>query len=163
MTVEIVTDQFIYNDPYSQRIFDFDTAESDVAIARIGNLLSNLLGNDIVLDGCEVSVAGFTTTDITIEVAPGWVIMDNTVIRLESATQVTFPNANVLNPAGQFVVSLNYQYLQTIVSNPIRVKVNYLDPTTKYLWPESSDPIKNLSLLSSKVNFLIINSASLRP
>ena len=55
MASTIQPTQSRYNTPYDQTIFDFNTIDSKVYLARETNKILNIVGNDIVINGHKIN------------------------------------------------------------------------------------------------------------
>ena len=123
------SDQNRYVDPFQQRIQTWDgTNDPKYYLSRTINSLLRSIGDDIVLDGLDVSVT-FTEETVTATISPGLLIQDSTILELDEELTIELENANAYDPEGYFIVVCGYQYLSTPISNPFRFEITYVSPS----------------------------------
>jgi hypothetical protein len=93
------------------------------------NEILQVIGNDVVLKGLDVSV-NFNDTDIAASVSPGQLIQDSTLLILSGETNnvVNYSNANLLDLTnGRFVVYVDWQYLYaSTTENFLNIGIEYV-------------------------------------
>ncbi len=119
------SDQNRFIDPYQQRIHSWGDGDPKYYLSRTINSLLVSIGNDIVLDGLNVTVT-HTDTTVTATVSPGLLIQDNTILELENEITLELENANIYLPDGHIVVACKYQYIQTPDPNPFIFEITYI-------------------------------------
>ena len=119
-------DQLRINDPFQQRILQFDITQSRNYLARTNNLEYQAIGKDIVLSGYRIDNFSFTPTSATFEISEGWVIMDYTCIYLKEPQTIVFPSLTSFDESGLIVIYLSYQWLEVYGENPLRIKATHL-------------------------------------
>lgn len=101
-------------DPYQQDVFQYDSSESKIYVSRVVNSLLNALGNNVLLKGFDISNIAFTNTEVSCTVSSGYAIVDQTLIQATVDSDLTYPNANLLDNTGKFILHVNYKYLQLL-------------------------------------------------
>lgn len=136
MSVIIPVNQSSYNDPYQQRLFDFGLEDSRVYLSRSVNQLLKSVGNNIVLNGFEITDISFTDTNITIDISSGIAIVDMTLVEIRDPVSITFEAANSYDTNGKFVLHVNYEFLETVQSNPAKIKLSYISSDGNTILPD---------------------------
>lgn len=138
-----ITDQTRYVDPYQQRVFQYDTEQSDVFLARVVNSLLRIFGDNVVINGFSYKNIQIINTDndILIKVDPGMLIQDLTLIEFSKSTSVMLENLSGLSVDGRVVVYVKYQFLHSIEQNLAYICVNYISKngTPRYDWNHDTD------------------------
>ena len=133
MARENIQDQIRTIDPYQQRVFehgDPPTEDSNVYLSRASNILTKIVGNDVVLGGMQVTATIEPGgRDLTCTVTAGIAIADSTIIEIPygSTSSVTYPNANNFDDIHDFALFLTYGYLETLEPNPAELKLVLYD------------------------------------
>ena len=114
--------------PFSQRLYAGDLDYSKSYIYQYFNEVTRLVGEDLVLKGLEVVDLAHTADDITVTVAPGFIIQDKAFIDLGASNMpLTFVNASNFDAAGQFVVYGKYRNLISIEQNSFALAGMYVN------------------------------------
>ncbi len=124
-TIQTPPNQLRINDPYQQRLFDFNTSDSRLYLARVSNQLLKTFGNDIVLNGFGFSNLNFSANLISTTIAAGLAIEDQTLIEISDIVNLDI-DVTSYEDSGSLVVYLEYQWLQTVTENPVRMKLSYV-------------------------------------
>ena len=117
--------------PYSNKIFDFDTHSSKVYVSRSVNNLLKSIGDDCVLDGLTSSATYDADTNIiTIKVDPGKAIVDSTLVEITSPKTLNKLELDVTPflDSGFIVLALSYKFLNTMYSNLAKLRLFYVAP-----------------------------------
>jgi hypothetical protein len=132
------SDQKQFLDPYQARLFSFDNVNSRVYLTKEINSLLNTLGSDIIIYGLipENFNYDINTHIVTFDIPPGKCIIDSTLIEITEMVQLEI-NVNTFDQNGYLIISLAYQYLQTVYANNVRAKVSYLDTGNNITFPET--------------------------
>ena len=106
----------------------YSTISSSNILNHLPSLVNQLLraiGNNVVLRGldCDVSTDGST---ISIDVSSGVVIQDHTLIEIPHSTNLTLQNAGSYDQDGKFVVYVQFQFLNTVADNPVRLGIKHI-------------------------------------
>jgi len=122
-------EQEILINPYSNKLFDFDTHSSKVYISRSVNNLLKSIGEDCVLDGLH-SYAEYNPDNdiITISVDHGKAIIDSTLVEITSQKAENVLNIDVtpFTDTGSLIVTLSYRFLNTLYTNLSKLKLFYV-------------------------------------
>jgi hypothetical protein len=122
-------EQEILINPYSNKLFDFDTHSSKVYISRSVNNLLKSIGEDCVLDGLHSYAEYNPDTDvITINVDHGKAIVDSTLVEITSlkADNVLSIDVSPFTDTGSIILTLSYRFLNTLYSNLSKLKLFYV-------------------------------------
>lgn len=130
--------QFRYNDPYSQRMLQYDIADTKLYLSRISNLLLKSLGDNAIIRGFELLSTNITGNIITLTISPGLLIQDATLIEVTENTIIDFDVTDYDSCAGKLIVYTNYQYLDTVSAAQLRFKMSFVTHTGE-IYP-TSDP-----------------------
>lgn len=130
--------QFRYNDPYSQRMLQYDIADTKLYLSRISNLLLKSLGDNAIIRGFELLSTSIVGNNITLTISPGLLIQDATLIEVTENTTIDFDVTDYDDCAGRLVVYTNYQYLDSVSAVQLRFKMSFVTHTGK-IYP-LSDP-----------------------
>lgn len=118
--------QLRINDPYQQRLLQFDTQDSRVYLSRVSNYILKSIGNDAVIKGLEVTNINLDTTTVSLTIAPGLIIQDSTLIELTTETEISFDLNGLDSCNGYLILYTNYQYLNVVDSNKLIIKLSYI-------------------------------------
>lgn len=132
------TGQRHFIEPFDQRVFQFDTPNSDVFLSRVANSVYQVLGDDIVMYGLDVGNLAFTSDSVTANVLPGAAIQDQTLIINSDPVSLEMTGVSGMDQNGKVVVISNYNYLETFEQNQNSVLMNYIDSTGNPLHSFSS-------------------------
>ena len=141
-TIITPTNQQRINDPYQQRLFDFNTTDSKLYLSRASNQLLKFLGNNIVLNGFTYSNLLNTTNTISLDVAPGLAIIDQTLIEVSDTVSLDI-DATPYDSSGHLVLYLSYQWLQTVTENPLRIKLAFVSSDGSSVLPDGWTPSRD--------------------
>ena len=125
MSQSVTPTQLRVNDPYQQRLLQFDTTDSRVYLSRVSNYILKSIGNDVVIKGLDVSFSLEDTT-ITLTISPGLIIQDSTLIEITTETSISFDLNGYDSCNGYLILYTNYQYLNIIDSNKFLFKLSYI-------------------------------------
>ena len=109
----------------------YSTISSSNILNHLPSLVNQLLraiGNNVVLRGldCDISTDG---TNVTVDVSPGVLIQDHTLIEIPHSTNLTIENAGLYDQDGKFVVYVQFQFLNTVADNPVRLGIKHISQT----------------------------------
>ena len=134
-----------YVDPYQARVFQYNTAHSDVFLSRVVNSIYRVIGNDIVIDGFDIGDIQFANVDdeVFVSIEPGLAIQDNTLVEIQERTQVSLTGVSSFDPNGKIVAYLRYSFLNTIEKNDAYLCLNYISPQSlpTHSWNKTKDRI----------------------
>lgn len=114
-------------------------------LPRVVNNLLKAIGNNVVLHGLDVT-ASMIGNQLEINVSPGALIQDSTLIEVPSRTILSLPDSNVYDDDGKFVIYVQFQYLQTVTDNPVRFGLQHIAQTG--VAADGWDHNKNLTVLT---------------
>ncbi len=142
--VQTPTNQLRINDPYQQRLFDFNTSDSRLYLARVSNQLLKTFGNDIVLNGFNFNSASHTNDTVSINIEPGLAIVDQTLIEVSDEVSLDLL-VDGYETSGKIIIYLSYQWLHTVTENPLRIKISYVasdgEPVLPGGWIQDRDRV----------------------
>jgi len=142
-----IPNQVRYNDPYQQRLLQFNTQDSKVYLSRSTNYLLKAIGDDVVLNGLSLTVNPTIDLEtISLTISPGLLIQDTTLISILDSTTLTFNVRPYDQNNGYIIVYTEYQYLNIISENPLSLKIAYISADGTSI-STSWDPNKNRILL----------------
>jgi hypothetical protein len=138
--------QEIIFEPYSQKYFSFyDGSKVNYYITPEFGKLTDLVGNNIILEGFEISGVSRTNTSISCTVGLGRLIINNTYIEVASSTNITYSQANVLDDSGFFVLSARFINYNTLKRNVLTFHLTYF--TSENISYNDFDTSKNVIIL----------------
>jgi hypothetical protein len=138
--------QEIIFEPYSQKYFSFfDDSKVNYYITPEFGKLTDLVGNNIILEGFEISGVSRTNTSISCTVGLGRLIINNTYIEVASSTNITYSQANVLDDSGFFVLSARFINYNTLKRNVLTFHLTYF--TSENISYNDFDTSKNVIIL----------------
>ena len=148
--------QYRYNDPYQQRIFDYGTVDSRVYLSRATNMLLKAFGNNIVLSGLNVSsVSGVGGSTATVVISAGYAVQDSTLLEILSGSTLTLnvsTLADTTTGGCHLGVFLDYSYLDSVVENPVIVRLYHISADGMTITPSGFNPDRCQTLIAA-VNF----------
>lgn len=157
MASTIQPTQTRYNTPYDQTLFDFNTIDSKVYLARESNKILNIVGKDIVIKDMHMTdpvIVGASTVQVTIE--PGMAIQDETLLKFTNSSTVDIDCSELddTTVSGCHLgVFLNYQYLQTLETNDAKVEIYHIAADGTVTNPLGTYNIYNCRILLGVINF----------
>jgi len=114
-----------YNDPYQQRILQFDTQDPRVYLSRVSNYILKSIGNDAIVNGIDVTTS-IESNVVTVTISSGLILQDLTLIDVTEETILTF-DISAFDPCnGCLILYTDYRYIESIESNVFRFKLSYL-------------------------------------
>ena len=111
-------------------------------LPRTINQIVELVGNDVVLKGFDVS-ASLQGNYIKAVVSSGILIQDKTIISMSNNTEIIFPNFQNFSDTGYFVVHTHYQFYEQGQENIFKLGFTYVnqDGTVSGNWYKDKDRI----------------------
>lgn len=115
-------------EPYSQRLYAGDINDSKSYIYSYVNNLTTVIGEDIIVKGCEITNLSDLTTDydISFKVTPGLILHDRALIEIESDSVVTYKNACNFSDSGKFIVFTRFKNYTTNEENKLQIGITYI-------------------------------------
>ena len=124
------TDQKHYIDPWNQRVFQFNTDQSDVFLGRVANSVFRIFGDDIVLSGLGVTGVAHDPDAVSVTLNGGDLLQDNTLLKFaDPIIDLTLAGLSGLDVNGRVVILSNYRYLETFEQNNQHFQINYINPS----------------------------------
>lgn len=123
--------QHRYLEPYKNRVFQYDTAHSNLFLSQYTNQILNAVGNDVIVRGLAVTpTINLYKTGISFEVAAGALIQDQTYFELP--TKNTIMMEDLINfPNYYVIIYTNWRYIQTIYENNLKIEATLYNPQTQ--------------------------------
>lgn len=126
-------DQFIYTSSYFQKLFTFGSADSELTICRYINHFLDLIGQDVVLFGGNVTSYSVTSNIMTITLSSGKLIQDRTLVPFSSFT-LDKSIAGYVGVGAYVVIYTSFQFNDSdrdVVSDPntFLFKIGIVDST----------------------------------
>lgn len=132
--------QETYIDPYNSRLFDMGVEDSRVYLSRQINQIYKVFGDNIIVQGMFISysIAG---SIMTFTISTGKCIIDSTLCIFNEPIILELDLAPyAASPAGYFVVSIGYRYIQTMFNNKPYAKVSWVTADGVNTLPEDWSP-----------------------
>jgi len=151
--------QRISIDPYTGKLFDFDSISSRVYLSRTINNLLRVFGTDIILNGLKIKSISYNVdpdiddTDVdalesfSLKINPGKCIIDTTLIEIEEESSIDNYEISHLNDIGYLLLFLSFRYSESVYENQAKFKLLWLD-STKRLTNPVIDPSIDRILIS---------------
>ena len=140
-----------FNDPYQQRIFDYGTVDSRVYLSRATNMILKAIGNNVVLNGFTIGgLSGIGTSIISLTVSTGYAIQDSTLVQSEQIATLTIDVSTLVDTTtggAHLGVFLDYEYLETVESNPAVIRLYHISSDGMTLTPAGFDSARCLTLI----------------
>ena len=140
--------QLRINDPYQQRLFDFNTSDSRLYLSRTSNQLLRAFGNNIVLNNFNLRSITSNQAIAQIRLDSGLLIQDTTLVEVDDNVLELEFDVTPYEDSGKLIVHTHYQFLQTVEDNPFRIKCSYVDETGTNISPDGWDWSKDLIVLA---------------
>lgn len=114
--------------PLTQRLFSGNLSYTSSYIYKYVNDLTKFIGNNLIVNGCDLNDISFTDTDITIEINTGYLIHDRAFIDLTDGSNVTltYTNASSFDSDGEFIVFTRFKNYQLNESHKLSIGMMYL-------------------------------------
>jgi hypothetical protein len=157
MASTIQPTQLRYNTPYDQTIFDFNTIDSKVYLARETNKILSIVGNDIVIKNMymtEPVIIGAST--VRASIGTGLAIRDETLLNFTSVSTVDIDCASLddTTVSGCHLgIFLNYQFLQTMETNNAKVEIYHIAADGTVTNPLGTYNMYTCRILLGVINF----------
>ena len=128
MARDVTPTQEHYNDAYRNISFPSLVNDYQVFASKTFSNLLKSFGDDIVLDGFDISNIANTTTDVSLTVGTGWAILDSVLAKITTASDLVYSDANLLSVDGRFIAYLSYEYFQQFRSNlnELTIQLSYV-------------------------------------
>jgi len=163
----IPNNQEILINPYSNKIFDFDTQSSKVYVSRSVNGLLRAIGNDCILEGLEcVEAVINTNNEFIVKVTPGRAICDSTLVEITSHKNSNELSMDLssLDNSGYLVVMLSYTFLNSPHPNFSKLRLFYVNSNGRSTSPDEFEPTYDRLVLAQyhfdKTNRVLTQTAS---
>ena len=146
MAYQATPQQRRYNDPFVQRLYQYNTPQSGLYLSNPLNTLSIIIGNDVVTNGLEVVSANMNAAHVvSVTISPGTCIVDHVFHEITDQTTLALDVSPYDDANGRLVVVINYEFLQTPESNPLRFKLCYVSNDGNTIapvdWDEKRDRV----------------------
>ena len=132
------SNQTVYLDPYSAKLFDFNSVDSRVYLSRAINNLYKAAGDNCILDGLKVTNTNMTANVATVTLSPGKAIVDSTLIEFTDPITLDLDVAGYSDAEGFLITNLSYQFLHTVYSNLSKVKLSYVVNDGSSVYPANT-------------------------
>jgi hypothetical protein len=120
------SNQTVYLDPYTAKMFDFNSTDSRVYLSRAINNLYKASGDDCILNGLQITDVTISSNIVQALISPGKAIVDSTLLEFTDPIMVDLDVSAYDDANGYLVINLAYQYLHTVYSNLSKVKLSYV-------------------------------------
>jgi len=130
------TGQMQYLNPYSGRLFDFNTTDSRIYLSSSINTLFNAVGKNCVLEGFQISNLAYNAGNniVSMTIGAGDVIIDSTLVKMPDNTDLEL-EVSGLDDSGHLIVSLGYSYVPTIYANHAVMKLLHVSQDGSQVLP----------------------------
>lgn len=119
--------QIKYNDPYSQKLLQFESTDPKIYLSRTSNYILKAVGNDVILSGLEVTNISINSTTVSITLSPGTLIQDSTYIEIKEEITLSLDIDTYDSCYGYLILYTDYQYIESISpTNTIKLKFSYI-------------------------------------
>lgn len=144
--------------PYSQRLLQYGTSDSRVYLSKATNSLLNpfVLGysdhvppkdqfptakydyidrTSVIVDGCN-STYEINNGELVVTISPGQVICDTTLLIFpqETILSVELDQISHTSDFTRVILSVNFQWLETLYEQPPRLRLMLLDPSDTFTY-----------------------------
>jgi hypothetical protein len=126
-SVVYATGQQIHIDPYNGKLFDFNSKQSRVYLGRSINQLLNVFGDNCIIDGLKIVSVELENNRLMINISPGKVIIDTTLIEFPNYTLLESDISIVDAFSGFFVVSIGFNYLHDNYENKAKFTLAFVN------------------------------------
>lgn len=158
--------QFRYLEPYKNRVFQYDTPNSNLFLSQYANNLLRVVGNDCVVRGLNVTATPHANEqDLIISITAGSLIHDLTYIEINSATELVLENVANYTSTMKVLVYTNFKYVNSIYENNLSIAATLYNPITqKTVTPWDSNryrvvlAIFDLTIVDGKLENVAINT-----
>jgi len=153
MSTTYIPEQHRINDPYQQRILQFNHQDSRVYLSRISNFLLKSFGDDAIIKGFDIISSVFDGNIFEIVVDSGILIQDYTLIEVTEQSTLSIDISGFNDCTGYLLVYTDYQYIESIGLNQFSLKLAYVTDNGLVFRTDSStfdwNPIRNRIFLTS--------------
>lgn len=127
MPTQVIPVQENLLEPYSQRLYAGDTNNKSYIYNHINNL-TTVVGEDIIISGCEImNLQNLSTqTDISFQITPGIVLHDKAMIEFSGTTTLTYKNACNFSANGRFIVFTRFKNYMSNEENRAQFGITYI-------------------------------------
>lgn len=123
------TEQKHYIEPWNQRVFQYNTDQSDVFLSRVANSVFRVFGDDIVLSGLNTEGVAHDLDSVSVTLTGGDILQDNTLLKIpDQIIELQLAGLSGLDSSGRIVVFSNYGYLETFEKNDQHFRIDYITP-----------------------------------
>jgi hypothetical protein len=148
--------QLRYNDPYEQTIFEF--SDGKMYLPKNSNRLLNVIGNDIVIKGMEMSAPVIVGLDtIRIAIAAGWAIQDETLIQFTTSTTISIDCSSLIDTIvgeAHLAVFLNYENIHTAEANLAAIDLFHVESSGTINDPFGRFKTRSCRILLGIIDFI---------
>ena len=142
--------------PYSQRLLQYGIQDSKVYLSKATNTILNAFtmgySDDFLINNNSNSLINYDDRDscildglnttwrlenntIYVKVSSGMSIVDTTLLifPLETEIDLNLNNYGVAGHCGKIIISINFQWIDSVYEMPPKLKISYLDPDNNFL------------------------------
>jgi hypothetical protein len=118
-------------------------------------MLLKSLGNNVVLNGLDLTLSGVGTSIVTCSVGRGYAIQGSTLLQIDDSSTLTINVASLADTTtggARLGVFIDYEYLETVESNPAILRIYHISSDGMTITPSGFNPAKCLTLIGA-INF----------
>ena len=122
--------QNIFFKPYTQTFnsfYDHTKDKHNFYIDPIFGKFCRIFGQNTVIEGLTTTSYQFSDDNVVVYLDKGRLIINDTYVEIDSNSQVIYSHANLLDPAGFFVLSASFLNANVLRSNKLRLHLTYFD------------------------------------
>jgi hypothetical protein len=153
MSTTYIPTQHRINDPYQQRILQFNDQDSRVYLSRISNYLLKSFGDDAIIKGFDILSSTFDGNVFEVVVDSGILIQDHTLIEVTEPSTLSINVSGFNDCTGFLLIYTDYQYIESIGLNQFSLKIAYVTANGLVFRTDSSTfnwiPIRNRIFITS--------------
>jgi len=120
-------------DPYQGTLFEFNNTDSRIYMSRAINSLLNVFGNDVVMNGFQVTASSYSANTLSVTFDAGTAIVDQTLIEAPNPTTITYDTTGLSTASASIAIFLRFQYLQQFAGNQFSLKTLFVDSASNSL------------------------------
>jgi hypothetical protein len=135
LAYQVTPSQKRFNDPFAQKLYQFNTPRSNIYLSNPVNVFSEIIGNNIVTNGLAVDSISLNSGLVTVTITEGTCLIDNVFHKITSPTTLSLDVSGYDLPNGKIIVTAHYLFYRTTQINPLKLRLSYITNQTGVVYP----------------------------
>lgn len=91
------------------------------------NRITKVIGSNIILKGLDIDSYSRSSTSLTVTIGPGELITDDTYIKIDESTTLTYDNLHAYDESGMILLISDFENENVVTKSKFRFRLIYID------------------------------------